>query len=425
MKKIFGYFKVFCALVLNLLKDIFERSKIPFCPNLRFTPDRGPRLKVLKMGLNRLRASAVRNQHSQSNCGYIMILTLLMVGAAMMIVTYVGHRGSFYLPFSHMLFDREKAEMLALGGIQVAIAQLAKVDEKEAQPSSAKATADRAKESQSASDEQAFLTRILPTLNRWQQFDLKEETDGVDGQIKICVMCEEGKINLNRIVDWDKGTFKGEGPGRSSQSEGGWKVIMQELCKSIEKFTKTDNLFPALEKIIKDAKYEFNDATELITRKEFAPFKDILFYEPPTQKKQETVYLTDIFTVWSSSEKIEPWLFSDSLNALLGLPRVEVDDIKKRKEQIQNWVKNFKVQANWQQDWTTMLLPIYGKELRTLPKYIDSMLSTNFAPRFFSVLVEGKVGEITQRMYAILERNKSSQGDVTEYDVIMKKLYWL
>jgi len=45
------------ALILNLLKDFFERSMISFCPNLRFTPDRGPRLKGLKMGLNMLRTS--------------------------------------------------------------------------------------------------------------------------------------------------------------------------------------------------------------------------------------------------------------------------------------------------------------------------------------------------------------------------------
>lgn len=58
--------------------------------------------------------------------GYIMIFTLLVVAAATVVVTYVGHRGSFYIPFSHMILAREKAKMIALGGVQVAIAQLAK-----------------------------------------------------------------------------------------------------------------------------------------------------------------------------------------------------------------------------------------------------------------------------------------------------------
>lgn len=365
-------------------------------------------------------------KHKNLHPGYIMIFTLLAIGAAMAIVTYMGHRASYYLPFSHVLFEREKAKILALSGVEIAIAQLAQAPEKkheqkedqtesaQASSSSAKASADKQKNN----PEKDFLTRILPTLNRWQHFDLTENTDGIDAKISICLMCEEGKINLNKIIDFEKNTFKGN-------ENTGWKVIMQEICKAIDRNAKTGDLFPTFEKIVKEAQYPFNDATELIVKKEFNTFKNILFYQPPTTKKQDTIYLTDIFTVWSSSEKIEPWLFSDSINSLLGLPRVEVDDIKKRKEQIEIWMKNFKERSNWQQDWQTILMPIYGKELRTLPKNIDSMLSTTFAPVYFSVRVHAKVGEVTQIVYAILERNKESVEGTTEYDVILKKLYYL
>lgn len=352
-----------------------------------------------------------------------MIFTLLAVGAAMVIVTYIGHRSSYYLPFSKMVLEREKAKTVALSGVQVAIAQLAQAPEKKDQQKSANTSSDAATDKDKAaakksSPEKEFLTRILPTLNRWQDFELKEEIDGIDGKLSICLMCEEGKINLNRIIDFKKNTFQG---GEKS----GWKVVMQEICKAIERIIKGGDLFPAFEKTIKEIKFPFNDATELITRKEFNHFKDILFYQPPTTKKQDTIYLTDIFTVWSSSDKLEPWLFSDSINGLLGLPRVEVDDIKKRKEQVESWMKNFKEKSNWQQDWQTIMMPIYGKELRTLPKNIDSMLSTTFDPKYFSVRVHAQVGDVTQMVYAILERNKSSQDGNIEYDVIIKKLYWL
>jgi hypothetical protein len=355
--------------------------------------------------------------------GYIMIFTLLAVGAAMVVVTYIGHRSSYYLPYSKMVLEREKAKILALSGVQVAIAQLAQAPEKKDQQKSANASSDAATDKHKAaakksSPEKEFLIRILPTLNRWQDFELKEEIDGVDGKISICLMCEEGKINLNNIIDFKKNVFVGG-------DKSAWKAIMQEICKAIERIVKGGDLFPAFEKIIKEAKFPFNDATELITRKEFNHFKDILFYQPPTTKKQDTIYLTDIFTVWSSSDKLEPWLFSDSINGLLGLPRVEVDDIKKRKEQVESWIKNFKEKSNWQQDWQTILMPVYGKELRTLPKNIDSMLSTTFDPKYFSVRVHAKVGAVTQMVYAILERNKSSQKDNIEYDVIIKKLYWI
>ena len=361
-----------------------------------------------------------------TNSGYIMVLALLIISMAMVIASYIGRRGSYYLPFSYMIADREKAKMVALGGVQVAIAQLSQVPKKDQK----KETSEKESKQNSSSDvsagalakadtqEKDLLTRILPTINRWQHFDLKEDIDGIDGKISLCLMCEEGKINLNQIIDFKKGVFKGN-------DQSGWKAAMQEICKAIERVNKGSELFAAFEKIVKEVKVPFNDATELVTRKEFNSFKDTMFYQPPTAKKQDTIYLTDIFTVWSSSDKLEPWLFSDSINGLFGLPRVEVDDIKKRKEQTENWLKNFKEKANWQQDWQTILMPMYGKELRTLPKNIDSVLKPTFAPQYFSVLVDGKVDDVTQRVYAIVKRTKRAQGENIEYDVEIIKLYWL
>src|SRR4030095_3738666 len=347
--------------------------------------------------------------------GYIMIFTLLVVAAAMVVVTYVGHRGSFYMPFSYMITAREKAKQLALGGVHVGIAQISKVVQKEENKENKE---DGKEQQESDAQDKDFLKRILPVLNRWQVFDLVEEIDGVDAQLHVCIMCEDGKINLNLIIVFEKGVLLGD-------EKSGWKSIMQELCKTIEQTTKTEGLFAAFEKIVKEAKHEFNDATELISHKEFQQFKDTLFYHPPTSNKETPLYLTDIFTVWSRSDKLEPWLFSDSINGLFGLPRVEVDDVKKRKDQIDAWVKNFKLRANWQQDWQTLLMPIYGKELRTLPKNIDSVLKPAFAPQYFSILVDAKVDEVTQRVYAIVKRTKRSQGNTVEYDNEIIKLYWL
>lgn len=363
--------------------------------------------------------------------GYIMIFTLLVVAASMVIVAYVGRRGSVHAPFMKMAIDREKAKLLALSGVQVAIAQLAKVPATQESPAaqsgqSGDKAANNGKATSGADKEsQDFLQRILPSLNQWQKFELTQETDGIDATIQVCLMCEEGKINLNRVYNFKKEMFRGD-------KEKGWKSIMQELCKSIEKTTKIPDLFPVLEKMFKERRSKFNDATELITKKELQAFKDLLFYEPvpatteKKEKKQQQIYLTDIFTVWTSSGKIEPWLFSHSITVLFGLTNPEASgDVKKRKEQVDGWVKNFKQKAKWEQDWKTMLQPMYGKELRTLPKNIDSMLSTTFDPHFFSVRVHALVGEVTQRLYAILERTKSSQGKDIEYNVTIKKLYWL
>ena len=209
-----------------------------------------------------------RHTHS----GYIMIFTLLAISAAMVIVTYIGHRASYYLPFSYMIHDREKAKMLSLSGVQVAIAQLAQPDEKKEQKKEQQQPQGEQKEAAGAAQksipEKEFLSRILTTLNRWQDFVLTENSDGIDGTIKICLMCEEGKINLNRIIDFKKNAFRGD-------EKSGWKAVMQEICKAIDRVAKTGDLFPAFEKIVKEIDVKFNDSTELIKRKELNSLKDI------------------------------------------------------------------------------------------------------------------------------------------------------
>lgn len=356
----------------------------------------------------------MKRQHTRS--GYIMIFALLVIGICMTIAAYIGHRGSAHGPLMSSSVEREKAYFLALSGIEVGRAFLAEPREKKQQK--------KEEEKDAASSAKAFLQQILPRLNRWQHYELTDELDGIDGQIDLCLMCEEGKININRVYNFKKEQFRGS-------KEKGWKDIFMSICQSIEKVNGMSELFPLFEKTFKERRSKYNDATELLLKKEFAPFKNHLFYEPPSQNTQQQkskkrpLYLTDIFTVWSSSGKIEPWLLSDSLALILGLPPVTKDDEKKREESVQAWVKPFKEKSNWQQDWKTILQPMYGKELQTLPKNIDSMLSDVFDPHFFSIRVHARVGKVVQRVYAILERTRSTTGQNEEYEVQLRKIYWL
>ena len=74
-------------------------------------------------------------RHNQS--GYILLLTLLMLSASVAIVTYIFVRGSTYTRFAQTMIDREKAKLMAFGGIQVAVAQLS--HQKEIAPKEQKA----------------------------------------------------------------------------------------------------------------------------------------------------------------------------------------------------------------------------------------------------------------------------------------------
>ncbi len=363
--------------------------------------------------------------------GYILILTLLITSAAIAVVTYIFNRGSVHVPFMQTMIEREKAKMLAMSGVQIAIAQLSRTmpeEKKEKHIEKKEQKPDLGKEAKS------FLMYLLPVINRWQEYELKEKIDGIDGQINICIMCEEGKININQIYDFEHLAFVGE-----KQKQGNWKLVMQEICKRIEKISKGKDLFQAIEKFLKTRQYKINDVTELLTIKEFAVFKNAVFYEPHVtldddfgssdfvglKKGKRPIYLTDIFTVWSQSSKIEPWFFSDSINGVFNFPRAQANEINKRKGQVEGWTKEFKQKTTWKSDWKKYMVPLYGKELRTLPKDIELMFSSTFDPIMFSVLCYATVGKVTQRVFAILERTRHSQNEQIVYDVKIKKLYWL
>ena len=103
--------------------------------------------------------------------------------------------------FSSSQLLANQARTLALGGVQLAISQLDmnnKSDKKD----------EHKKEDPKESKLKNFLTRILPNINRWQSFELKDELDGIEGQIDFCISCENGKININKAFDFKKLEFK-------------------------------------------------------------------------------------------------------------------------------------------------------------------------------------------------------------------------
>jgi hypothetical protein len=266
--------------------------------------------------------------------------------------------------------------------------------------------------------------KILPSLNTFQEFQLSHEVDGIDGVIKVCIVCEEGKINLNQVFDFKTKKFVGEG-----QPSGDWKLVLQAIFKKIETMVGGGDLFVPFERFLKKREgKKIEDVTELLSIKEFFVFKDLVYYDPistPEKQSKKRGALTDIFTVHSKKQKIEPWLLSDGLLALGDIKSLTAKEATQRKSQITTWLQKFKMNSDWKNDWTTILKPVYEKELQSLPKGIESFLSTNFDPRSFSVLVHATVNNVTQYLLAIVERiNRSQNGEIV-YDSRIKKLYWL
>lgn len=347
--------------------------------------------------------------------GFVMILTLMVLALVTVLVTYLFNKGSAHVAYVKAMNERERARMLALSGIEVAMAQLGQEITVEQKGSPAPAAGQQQAEGGNETIlAQKLINRIVPTLNRWQTFPVTQKIDGIDGSIKICVMSEQGKIDLNQWYDFKKHDFKE-----------GAKQLLQELLKTIKK----EELFGEFEKFLKDRQYRLDDATELMKIKGFEDFRSRLFYVPPMEKEKEgsmlPVYLTDIFTVWSGKQTLDPWLLSDSVCALLGLQRVQPDDGAARAKLVATAAKNSKESAQWNSDWNKLLLPLYNKDFKALPKGIELILSTKFEPCVFSVLSYGKVGAIEQRVFAILESTKQFKDNVFTFTVVIKKLYWI
>ena len=365
--------------------------------------------------------------------GYIMIVTLLVVSLAMVLVAYMINRGTVYLPLTKTVIEREKAKELAFAGLQMAMSQLAYADvvekdeqepeKKPAQPASQPKDKDKEKEEQKpaeqpkeqpgAAEGKQLLKLLWPVMNRWQTFKLDAAKDDIDGEISICLMSEQGKININELYNFEKHEFIGQ---KKQQEE--LRNLLKDIFEGITKEAKTSsNLFDAFEKFLKERQDKLRDVTELITIKEFEPFKNSMFYTPAEGESKKRLFLTDIFTVWSQTPIMNPWFFSSSMQQILGL---EVP-----KSIPEESLKTFKMSYSWPQDWDKIFSKLYKKELKTLPKGFPVILAATFGPEIFSVLSYGKVGEITHRIFAILERDAQDRQEKAPAKVTIKKIYWV
>ena len=137
-----------------------------------------------------------------------------------------------------------------------------------------------------------------------------------------------------------------------------------------------------------------------------------LFYNPPERplKKVSTperlIALSDLFTIWTSTAAIEPWLLSDVTCLLWGLRRPQWNDDQKLKETFKKAISQFKkdLGTKWSENWN-VLAPIYGKT----PNFnvIQKILSQQFDPTVYTVISSGKVHDVQQKLLAVLVKKES------------------
>lgn len=347
---------------------------------------------------------------------FIVPLALSAVALVAVVITTITSATAMYRAYMRTAVMREQAHQLALSGIHIAMSQLA-------YPSVAGAESKNDKQ-QKQDPALALLQQIVPTINRVQTFKLQDKIDGITGEIDVCITCEQGKINLNALYDFEKHEFAGNKDQQAST-----KKMLQDLCAGIEKKLQAKNIFTALEKFLKERKYPLNDATELVTIPEFKLFKDKLFYEPlrseKASKAERSLYLTDIFTSWGQVGNVDPWVLSDSLCALLDLKRAAYNDSDQRERNMREKIKEIKVKSSWSQDWNKLLASWYGKNIDKISKEIVAKFNDTFGPEQFFVISYGTVRGVTDRVGAVLELKGMMQSEQSSLPVTLKKLYWL
>lgn len=345
--------------------------------------------------------------------GYIIVLTLLIIGAAIALLTSVVQQSFSYQVRARLALDKERARMLALSSLEIAISELSTVvfpDE---------ATKASGKEEQKDEQEvlepvQKWLLKVLPFLNHWQTLEIDQE--GLEGTIKFYLASEDGKFNLAAFKDKESEQEKAT-PSEKKNEESKTNPLqaLDELFKKVH----DTSMYEAFKRFMTDYKRMPEDPTELLRISYFAKVKDRLF--TPLKKEHRGLYIMDLFTFRpQATDKVNPWLLTSSSKTLLGISEsgLSVDDSE--------LVKKIKPRMNWAEDWDAILAPRYGKNFAAFDPAIQKLFSPTFEALAFSVLSYCTVGKVTQRIYAVLGLAEPHK-DLSPKSGLFKvtKLYWL
>ncbi|MCX5923131.1 MAG: type II secretion system protein GspK [Candidatus Dependentiae bacterium] len=348
--------------------------------------------------------------------GFILFLLFSILSMCSVILSLYFSQTVMYRQLMTTIITKQKTDRLALGCVALAHNIItAEPKKKDSQSSATKTTtpwapktADDGKDSTSdkAKDYETLLKQIFPYFNKQESFELTKKDDGVDAKISITIQSEQGKLNLNSLYDIEKKKFVDDGKPNDR------KKICVWLFEKIAQITKTQTLFPAFEKHLSSRKADFNDVTELLSIKEFETvFHDRVFFNFNTQPA-ENLFLTDIFTVSTEEETINPWLFSYSWCKILGLkPKQTLTDEEKNKlfkisGEAHDWATDWK--SNWEN-----LATLYQKEYKDLAQEIKTILTPLFEVNIFSLQLKANIKETSSTIFTIVRSKKAKNNLVS------------
>jgi hypothetical protein len=363
--------------------------------------------------------------------GYILLITFSMLALCTGLVSIFLVKGMTHKKLAIALLEQEKMNQFVLStpALAQSFLSFSAEDLKSAESTPAKTSSDKpVPADDGASFAKKLLEKVLPVVNKTQSFSMKEIEKDFPVVINLTFFCESGKININGLYDLVNKTFYNEGVAGKDK-----KIFATWLFETIAKKTEQPSLLQPFLEHVKQRKAPFNDVTELLAIKEFAAcFSQAVFYEPEQSdtnldKKNQKLFLTDIFTVTSENDTIQPWLLSPSVCVLLDIAqKANKHEEFEKKEDKKIDLSSFKQQVDWQKDWDTTMKPLYDVSFDKIPEPIRPMLATQFSVNTFSMLatvakesVESE-NNVSIRIFAILKEKKLPDNSIM-YDVI--KIY--
>lgn len=363
--------------------------------------------------------------------GYILFITFSMLALCTALVSVCMVKGIIHKKLAIALIDQEQMNQFALSTPALAQSFLAFTAD-EVKGVAQEAVGAQALKMTPADGDTGFgrlvLEKMLPVVNKMQKFNINEIDKNFPFVVNLTFFCESGKININGLYDLIDKKFYHEGVAGKDQ-----KVFATWLFDRIAKITEKPSLLQPFIEHVKQRKSSFNDVTELLAIKEFAEcFSQSIFYESQLQgvsddKKNRKIFLTDIFTVASENDTIQPWLLSPSLCVLLDITQKSSKHQESEKKTDEKFdLSSFRQKADWSKDWDLGLKPLYDVSYDKIPEPARGMLATEFSVTTFSILatITREVIEdeknMMVRIFAILKQKRLPDHSII-YDVI--KIY--
>lgn len=338
-------------------------------------------------------------EHKQK--GFIILMMFIMLTLCATLVSLFITKGTVYRYSMQNFLSRKKMNIQLMSGLAVSqnLITVQEQGEKSAQ--------EKSQSGKTKNKETDILIRLYKNRNRKIAPEMLGET--VDHNMVVSIGVESGKININSLYNFNKKKFIKEG-----ESSGDRKKLSQWIFGRIAETNGGKSLFEQFSQFLKKRKFPLNDITELLTIPEFGEyFYGSVFDDLSIQKKAaKKLYLTDIFTVVSETDTIQPWVLSSSLITLLGGSVNSLDSKK-----VETALKKFSKKMDWPKNWNETVGNLYGIKFDNLPEEMKSILTAEFEVTIFSVALKMHDQRNKASLYALLKK-KTEKNGLSTYDIL-------